>query len=361
MALKVYKPVSGPPFKHAIAIAAGKGGVGKSSLTVNLALALKKLGFRVGILDADLYGPSMRKMLPEERMPEQQGDKIFPALCGGIEMISMAFFRQEGQAAVVRAPIANGLISQFVKQVVWSELDFLLIDYPPGTGDIQISLSQQIKLTGAIIITTPQEVALLDVRKSIHMFQQVRIPLLGIVENMSFFQETLASEKHYLFGKGGGQKLAEENNVPLLCQIPVEPLIGRCQDEGRSLFSVQDPKAKLLQSLFEQLAQNLVRRVEVNSNELTPEIRQLDKHTFAIHWGDGCTSSFRLSEIQGLCPCAGCVDEATGERKIDPKSIPADLVAKTVQSVGLYAIKFEFMSGCSNGIYSYDYLRQIAR
>ena len=158
--------------KHVVAIAAGKGGVGKSTVTVNLALALQSLGKRVGILDADIYGPSVRKMLPEEQPPAQQGNQLIPATChGGIRMMSMAYFRTEKEAAAVRAPVATGIIKQFLQTIVWGELDYLLIDFPPGTGDIQLTLSQQAHLVGALMVTTPQEVALLDVRKAMHLFE----------------------------------------------------------------------------------------------------------------------------------------------------------------------------------------------
>lgn len=225
------------PIQHVIAIAAGKGGVGKSTLTVNLALALKQLGFTVGILDADIYGPSIRKMLPEDRLPTQRDPWILPAHCQGIRMISMSYFRKENEAAAVRAPIANSVITQFIKNVQWGSLDFLLIDFPPGTGDIQLTLSQQSNLTCAVMVTTPQEVSLLDVRKAMHMFEQVQIPILGIVENMSYFVEPTTLTKQYLFGKEGGKKLAAESGAPLLGSIPIDPLICQCGDDGKSIFT----------------------------------------------------------------------------------------------------------------------------
>ena len=180
------------PIQTILAIAAGKGGVGKSTVTVNLAIALQRKGYRVGVMDTDIYGPSVRQMLPEDRMPAQKGEILIPALCLGIKMISMAYFRKTDEAAAVRAPIANGVITQFIKNVEWGDLDFLLIDFPPGTGDVQLTLSQQANLSAAIVVTTPQEVALLDVRKAMHLFQQVQVPLLGIVEK----HELLSPSQH---------------------------------------------------------------------------------------------------------------------------------------------------------------------
>lgn len=237
MPLNMYQksePVS--KIKHIIGIAAGKGGVGKSTVTVNLALSLKNMGFSVAVLDTDIYGPSVRMMLPEERMPIQKGEMITPALCKGIPMISMAYFRPDNKASVVRAPIANGIIKQFLKNVHWGEIDFLLIDFPPGTGDIQLTLSQEANLTGVIMVTTPQNVAMMDVRKAMHMFEEVRIPVIGVVENMSYYLKDQTEEKVYIFGKGGGELLAQESGLPLLGSIPIHPKICECGDLGKSIF-----------------------------------------------------------------------------------------------------------------------------
>ncbi|ADI39019.1 conserved hypothetical protein [Waddlia chondrophila WSU 86-1044] len=217
-----------------IAIASGKGGVGKSTVAVNLALALKNKGLRIGLMDTDVYGPSIRKMLPEDRMPGQKGDRLSPALSRGIRVMSMAYFRQENEAAVIRAPIANGVISQFIHQVDWGELDYLIIDFPPGTGDIQLTLCQQAEITGAVMVTTPQEIALMDVKKSIHLFDQVNIPLLGVVENMSGMQ--VNDQMVYPFGRGGGERLARESGLPFLGSVPIDPLLCRKSDLGESIF-----------------------------------------------------------------------------------------------------------------------------
>lgn len=241
-----------------LAVAAGKGGVGKSSVTVNLGLALKSLGYQVGIMDTDIYGPSVRKMLPEDRLPTQKESLIQPALCRGIKMISMAYFRKEHEAAAVRAPIANGLISQFIKNVEWGELDFLLIDFPPGTGDVQITLSQQARLTGALMVTTPQEVSLLDVRKAMSLFEQVKVPILGIIENMSYYQVSEQAEPVYIFGRGGGERLATESGLPLLGQLPLDPLLCTCGDQGESLFSQDAHYQRPVTRAFRQLAQQVV-------------------------------------------------------------------------------------------------------
>lgn len=240
-----------------IAIAAGKGGVGKSTVTVNLAQALSQAGYRVGILDADLYGPSLRRMLPEDQLPSQKGPTLMPAVCRDIKVMSMAFFRQENLATAVRAPIANSLIGQFLDQVEWGPLDYLLIDFPPGTGDIQLTLSQKAKLTGALMVTTPQQVAIMDVRKAMHLFSQVQVPIIGIVENMSYFLHEGKTLR--LFGEGGGRLLAEETKVPLLGQIPVDPLVSISGDQGHSIIGSHSPAA----NAFEALAKAMIAEVEV--------------------------------------------------------------------------------------------------
>lgn len=282
MPLPMYQKNRSGPFpavKNVIAVAAGKGGVGKSSVTVNLALALKNLGCRVGIMDADIYGPSIRKMLPEDRMPTQKGQKIIPALCQGMPMISMAYFRKENEAAVIRAPIANGLINQFINGVDWGDLDYLILDFPPGTGDVQLTLSQQAHLTAAVMVTTPQEVALLDVRKAMHMFDQVKIPIIGIIENMSYFYHAETKEKIYIFGKGGGEKLARESEVPFLGSIPLAPELCQSGDNGTSLF-LNDPEGKApVVAAFLSLAKALISHTEsLNSRHGT------DLQNFELIW-----------------------------------------------------------------------------
>jgi len=248
-----------------IGIAAGKGGVGKSSTTANIAYALKKAGHSVGILDADIYGPSIRQMMPEDTLPKQMGELIEPAVCQGIKIISMAYFRKEKEACAVRAPIANGVIGQFIKNINWGPLDYLLIDFPPGTGDIQLTICQNANLTGALIVTTPQQVALIDVRRAIDLFTQMHIPILGIVENMSYYQQQ-DKEKVYLFGQGGGRQLADEMGMPFLGEIPIDPLICECGDRGKSLYDIEE-KAKTSINAFHEVTKNLIAKATFNQSQ----------------------------------------------------------------------------------------------
>lgn len=347
--------------KHIVGIAAGKGGVGKSTVSVNLALVLQKMGYSVGILDADIYGPSLRKMLPESQLPSQKGDVIIPAICSGIKMISMAYFRKEKEAAVIRAPIANNLISQFIKNIQWGSLDFLLIDFPPGTGDIQLTLSQQANLRGALMVTTPQEVSVMDVRKAIHMFSQVRIPIIGIVENMSYYQHPASNERLYLFGKGGGERLSRESGTPFLGAIPIDPILSASGDNGQSIFNENNGDMSLAAQSFHVLAKNFLEQVELVKEDLIQQIIQKDHYSFTIIWKNGKTADYCLSELQKKCPCAGCLDENSGKRLMDQKSIDPEVKAKAIYGVGRYALRIDFTSGCSKGIYDFDMLKMIEK
>lgn len=343
--------------KYVIAIAAGKGGVGKSTVTVNLALALKKQGYAVGVLDADIYGPSIRRMLPEEVLPSQRGNFFSPAISKGIKLISMSYFRREHEAAAVRAPIANGLITQFLKNVDWGDLDFLLIDFPPGTGDIQLTLAQQAHLAGAVMVATPQEVALMDVRKAMNLFDQVKVPILGVVENMSFYSHPVSGEPIYLFGKQGGERLAKEGGVPFLGSIPVDSEISRCGDEGLSLFELSH---KSPGEAFGRIAENVKEILQKIKSHVIAKLSQPDDHHVSIHWQDGSTNTFSYSDLQKECPCANCNNENTGACLIDPSKIPDNLGVGKIEMVGRYALRFQFTSGCSTGIFSFDRLREMA-
>ncbi|MCB1119247.1 MAG: Mrp/NBP35 family ATP-binding protein [Chlamydiia bacterium] len=257
MPLRIYSEEEARPLskvKSVLAVAAGKGGVGKSTITVNLALAFAQLGVKVGILDADIYGPSVCTLLPVEQKPSQKNDVLYPGRAKNIEIMTMGFFRQEGQAAAVRAPIANSVVRQFIENVRWGSLDVLLIDFPPGTGDIQLTLCQKAQVTQAVLVTTPQALAVADVKKAIDLFRQVAVPLAGVVENMSTYQGTP------LFGEGGGEELAHSYQVPLLGKIPLDPLLCRCSDRGESILET-DPLSPACQPFLDIASQLIPKEV----------------------------------------------------------------------------------------------------
>jgi ATP-binding protein involved in chromosome partitioning len=221
--------VSLPGVKHVVAVASGKGGVGKSTVAANLALALRMAGQKVGLMDADIYGPSVPIMFGLGTVNPQTTP--LPLEKYGISLMSMGFLVDPSQAIIWRGPKVAQAVQSFLGQVDWGQLDFLVIDLPPGTGDAQLTLSQSAPLTGAVIVTTPQDVSLIDARKGVKMFQEVRVPVLGVVENMSYFVGD-DGKRYDIFRSGGGRKLADEIGVPLLGEIPLDPRIAECGDAG---------------------------------------------------------------------------------------------------------------------------------
>jgi ATP-binding protein involved in chromosome partitioning len=222
-----------PAVKAVVLVMSGKGGVGKSTVASNLAVALKRLGARVGLLDADIYGPSVPTMFGVHGQPLTDGQQIRPHERHGVKLMSIGFLLDDPKAAVVwRGPMLHGALLQFLKDVAWGELDVLLLDLPPGTGDVALTLSQRVRSTGAVIVTTPQDVALQDVYKSVSMAKKVGIPILGVVENESYFVCDGCEKRHEPFGSGGGQRIAEFAEAPLLGQIPLEPSVREWGDAG---------------------------------------------------------------------------------------------------------------------------------
>jgi len=222
-----------PEVTHVILVMSGKGGVGKSTVASNLALALSRAGQRVGLLDADIYGPSIPTMFGITGQPLSEDGKIQPLERFGVKLMSIGFLLEDPKSAIVwRGPMLHGALMQFLKDVNWGKLDFLLLDLPPGTGDVALTLSQKVRSTGAVIVTTPQEVALQDVYKSVSMAQKVGIPILGVVENESYFICDGCEKRHELFGSGGGQSIADFAKAPLIGQIPLHPSVRQWGDAG---------------------------------------------------------------------------------------------------------------------------------
>jgi ATP-binding protein involved in chromosome partitioning len=233
--------------RNIVAVGAGKGGVGKSTTSVNLAIALQQKGARVGLIDADVYGPNIPQMLGVEGAPEATEDrKIVPAEALGIKLISMGMLVPKDQAVIWRGPMLHGAIQQFMRDVLWGELDYLIVDLPPGTGDIVLSLAQSVPVAGAVVVTTPQDVSVSDVRKAVMMFRQLNIPILGVIENMSYFQCGHCNERTEIFGHGGGSRMAEELGIPLLGEVPIDVQVGAGGDAGKPIVAVspQSPAAQ---------------------------------------------------------------------------------------------------------------------
>ncbi|OIQ20299.1 Mrp/NBP35 family ATP-binding protein [Lacinutrix sp. MedPE-SW] len=278
-----------PGIKNIVAVASGKGGVGKSTVTANLAVTLAKMGFKVGVLDADIYGPSMPIMLDVEMerplsVTVDGKSKMKPVENYGVKILSIGFFTKPDQAVVWRGPMAAKALNQMIFDAAWGELDFLLLDLPPGTGDIHLSIMQSLPITGAVVVSTPQNVALADAKKGVAMFQQesINVPVLGIIENMAYFTpEELPDNKYYIFGKEGAKNLAQDLNVSLLGEIPLVQSIREAGDVGRpAALQTATP----LEKAFEKLTQNVVQEV-VNRNETLPETEAIKITTMA-----GCSA-----------------------------------------------------------------------
>src|SRR5256885_7306664 len=225
-----------PEVKHTVAVSSGKGGVGKSTVAVNLALALKQKGHAVGLVDVDIYGPDVPLMMGARGRPGMFENRIIPVEAHGIKIMSIGLLVAEREALVWRGPMIHSAVQQFLRDVLWGPLDYLVFDMPPGTGDAQLSLSQVIPLGGVVMVTTPQEVALLDVRKALAMFRKLNVPILGVVENMSYFVAPDTGARYAIFGEGGGKKVADEYGVPLLGQLPLDPHTRKGGDEGAPII-----------------------------------------------------------------------------------------------------------------------------
>ena len=259
-----HRPGGVPGVANIVAVASGKGGVGKSTVAVNLALALKDLGLKVGILDADIYGPSMPRLLGLKGQPQQVGaDKLAPMQAYGLNVMSMGFLVDEETPMIWRGPMVMSALSQMLKDVAWGELDVLVVDMPPGTGDAQLTMAQQVPLAGAVIVSTPQDLALIDARKGLNMFRRVNVPVLGLVENMSTFVCPHCGQPSNIFGHGGARAEALRLGVPFLGEVPLTLAIRETSDEGRPVVA-SDPGSPAAEA-FREIATRALAELERNS------------------------------------------------------------------------------------------------
>jgi len=348
--------------KHIIAIGSGKGGVGKSTVSTNLAIALKNTGAKVGLLDADIYGPSQPGMLGAKKtQPSVAGDFLKPIEKHGICFMSLGSLMAEDQPVIWRAPIATKMIMQFLSNVLWDDLDYLLVDLPPGTGDVQITLAQQASLTGAIIVTTPQQVALGVARKGLQMFENVNVPILGIIENMSGFVCPHCGKETDIFKVGGGKEMAEKLNVNFFGGIPIDPELMASGDSGVPLMlkGGDSPAVKAFNEIASRFHSFVSEIDDVASNE--PKNIEVKDGNLVVEWPDGETATYEPYNLRIACPCAMCVSEETGHRLLDPKDVPLDVKIGMFENVGRYAVALQFSDGHNTGIYRYDYLKELEK
>ena len=348
--------------KFSIAIASGKGGVGKSTVSSNLAVAINKMGYKVGLLDADIYGPSQPGMFGSfDSKPDISRGYLKPIEKYGVRFISIGLLMDKNAPVIWRAPIAMKMIHQFLEQVEWGELDYLLIDLPPGTGDVQLTLAQQAQLSGAVIVTTPQEVALGVARKGLKMFQQVNVPIIGIVENMSGFICGHCGKETAIFAKGGGEKLAAEMHVPFLGKLPLDPSIMSSGEKGVPLLAETNESTSA--KAFLRLAGVVTKKVaeiETTVSADEPESIQVDRDgNVDALWPDGHRGKHTPHVLRLNCECAQCKDEDTGRKLIDPRRIPLDIKITGVNPIGRYGIAIAFSDGHNTGIYAFNRLRKI--
>lgn len=353
-----------PGIKNMIAIASGKGGVGKSTVAANLAVALQRTGATVGVCDADVYGPSQPTMFGVDRRPEaDEQRRLLPIETHGVKLMSMGLLTTKETPVIWRGPMATKLIQQFMAGVAWGELDYMLIDLPPGTGDIQLTLTQSVPLTGAIIVTTPQDVARNIAEKGLRMFQPVQVPVLGVIENLSYFVCSHCRERTYIFSRGGGESIARELGLPFFGGIPIDPEVVQSGDQGEPIV-VRDPDSPAAQA-YVDIAKRVADSVAVvnfeSANPTKPKEVSAGEGQLRILWSDGHESRYPFSFLRNHCPCAVCVDEWTGERKHLTLLLPSNFHAVAVNPVGNYALQISWSDGHATGIYSFSTLRELCQ
>ncbi len=354
-----------PLVRNVIPVASGKGGVGKSTVSANLALALARTGARVGLMDADLFGPSIPALTGAAAGPQNEESRFVPPLVHGVKVVSMGFFLPPGDTVIWRGPMLHKAVEQFLGQVEWGELDYLVVDLPPGTGDIQLSLCQMIPLTGAVVVSTPQDGALKVAEKAIIMFRKLNTPILGLVENMSGFVCSRCGHPEDIFGSGGARQYALQRDIPFLGDIPLSTEIRTTSDAGTPIVVSRpdSPSARAFFKVAEALAAQVSMRNAGGSGDLRPvpkEILQPTRQKLAITWTDGKETVLDARRIRLECPCAECVDETTGRKRLDPASVPADVWPTSLHPVGRYGMSFAWSDGHSSGIYAHDLLRRLA-
>ncbi|MGI6459273.1 MAG: P-loop NTPase [Candidatus Hydrogenedentales bacterium] len=334
-----------------IAVSACKGGVGKSTVASHLAMAMAREGLAVGLLDTDIYGPSFPTLFNKHR-PQVFGhaNKIVPLNIHGLKVMSLGFVLGESPA-VMRGPMVSNYTAQILLQTDWGKLDYLIIDMPPGTGDVQLTIVQQVALDGAVIISTPQALSLVDVAKGILMFEKVNVPVLGVVENMCSFTCDGCGKVHYPFGRSQGM-LQDRFGLQTLAELPIVPGVS----------DLSSPNAGADMEVMAQLAENVHRAVGKSraGQEELPDVVERER-AVQLTWPDGFVAEVPNRALRAACPCAVCVDEHTGEKLLDPASIPEDIRFSRINYLGNYAISFEWTDGHTTGIYSWDYLRSLAQ
>ena len=334
--------------KSIIAISSCKGGVGKSTVAAHLATELARRGLKVGLLDADIYGPSVPTLfnLPQVTLQTTEDNQIIPIEKNNLKIMSFGFLLGDAPA-VMRGPIVTRYIQQLLLNTQWGELDYLLIDMPPGTGDIQLTITQSLRLTGAVIVTTRQNLSLVDVARGILMFERVNVPILGVIENMSYFLCDKCQEKHFIFGGEKNSSLKERFGVTILAEIPLLPQLTLNVDEAAQNQSVKNMTDKVLFAL------------EQNSTpKQIPQIK-FDEKNITLSWPDGSQWTVNNRALRLKCRCALCINEVTGKKILREEKIRPDIAPKEAFPLGNYAVGINWNDRHSSGIYSYELIKEL--
>ena len=324
-----------------LAVSSCKGGVGKSTTAINLAFTLAAEGKKVGVFDADIYGPSMPTMiLPENPAVYQENNLIVPIDYEGVKLMSFGWIPQSNNQqgpAIMRGPMVSQIINQLLTGVAWGELDYLVLDFPPGTGDIQLTLSQLVPLTAAVIVTTPQQLSLVDVIKGIQMFDKLKVPTIAVVENMSFYECGSCGEREYLFGRGARQKLIDQYGYENTFEIPIQAQVSVDGDSGKP-HVLTHPESPIAQ-IFRDLATDVDREVEAIHSGVTttPVLTYNVGQCMILTMPDGTEHEFSPAALRRSCRCAKCVDEFTGEPRLNPDDVPEDIYPTEITPMGNYA------------------------
>jgi Mrp family chromosome partitioning ATPase/DUF971 family protein len=335
-----------------VAVASGKGGVGKSTIAGAIAMELSRQGYRVGLLDMDIYGPSIPTLFEHHETglkADKSGEMVRPEEFDGLKVMSFGFWLGTA-AAVMRGPMVTNYVQQFLHQVSWGELDYLFLDLPPGTGDVQITVTQSVQMDGAVVVTTPHVLSAADVGKAIDMFDKVNVPVLGVIENMSYFDAPDTGTRYHVFGRGAAQRISEHYGLPVLGQLPISA-------EYFGGPTARNPRSESLQAAVEAMIRNLGR---ARAGLSPPEIEQGER-SLSLIFPDGERSTVDYQTLRASCQCALCVDEFTNEPKLDASSIPEDIHPNDLERVGNYAISIGWSDGHTTGFFPYERIRELAR
>jgi len=342
---------------HVIGVSSCKGGVGKSTIAVNLAFTLSRMGAKVGLLDADIYGPSLPTLIKIENTSLMVIDGLIqPIEYQGVKLMSFGYAQSEAKAAIMRGPMVSGVISQLATETDWGELDYLVVDMPPGTGDIQLTLTQQLPFVGALIVTTPQKLSFVDVVKGIQMFEAVQVPTLGVIENMSYFVCDNCDKRHTPFGEGALARLTEQYGLENTFKLPLLPEISAFCDEGRPAVLIQ-PDSELTKS-YSEIAEITVREVSKieNGGIKPPKVEYQKDKGIVVTEANQIARFIDPADLRRRCTCAACKDEHTGEAILKPEQVPDDVFPTSINKMGNYAVAITWSDGHDSSIYPYNTL-----